>query len=80
MYEREGFTYDRPKGQGNCAGKWQSGSFSPNGKKITAGKAPGVGPAGNADVYVMNIDGSGRRNVTKSTPWESAPDWGPARK
>jgi TolB protein len=61
-------------------GKWQSGSFSPNGKKITAGKAPGVGPAANADVYVMNIDGSGRRNVTKSTPWESAPDWGPARK
>jgi TolB protein len=62
------------------AGKWQSGSFSPNGKKITAGKAPGAGPAGNADVYVMNVDGSGRRNVTKSTPWESAPDWGPARK
>jgi TolB protein len=62
------------------SGKWQSGSFSPNGKKITAGKAPGVGATGNADVYVMNIDGSALRNVTKSAPWESAPDWGPRRR
>ena len=62
------------------AGKWQSGSFSPNGKKITAAKAPGVGAAGNADVYTMNRDGSGRRNVTQSPPWESAPDWGPTRR
>jgi TolB protein len=58
-------------------GKWQSCSFSPNGHKITAGKAPGFGPAGNADVYIMNLDGTGLRNLTQSPQWESAPDWGP---
>jgi TolB protein len=56
--------------------KWFSCSFSPNGKKITAARAPGVGSAGNADVYTMRLDGSGRRNVTSSRAWESAPDWG----
>jgi TolB protein len=61
------------------AGKWQSGSFSPNGHKITAAKAPGVGPAGNADVYIMNLDGTGLRDVTGSPRWDSAPDWGPQR-
>ena len=59
--------------------KWFSCSFSPNGKKITAGRAPGFGSAGNADVYTMRLDGSHRRNVTHSNAWESAPDWGPRR-
>ena len=59
------------------SGKWLSCSFSPNGRRITAGKFPGSGSAGNADVYVMRLDGSDRRNVTESAPWESAPDWGP---
>jgi TolB protein len=57
--------------------KWLSSSFSPNGKKIQAGRVPGRGKAGNADVYVMNLDGTGLRNVTKSGAWESASDWGP---
>jgi TolB protein len=57
--------------------KWLSCSFSPNGKKIQAGRLPGRGSAGNADIYVMNLDGSGRRNVTTSSGWESASDWGP---
>jgi TolB protein len=57
--------------------KWLSCSFSPNGQKIQAGRVPGSGEAGNADIYVMNLDGSGRRNVTKSNRWESASDWGP---
>ncbi|MBA3628289.1 MAG: PD40 domain-containing protein [Actinobacteria bacterium] len=60
--------------------KWYSSSFSPNGKKITAALSPGVGEAGNADVYVMGTDGSRRRNVTSSGPWEGTPDWGPRRK
>ncbi len=58
-------------------GKWLSCSFSPNGRRITVGMFPGFGSAGNADVYTMRRDGSHRLNVTKSTPWESAPDWGP---
>jgi Tol biopolymer transport system component len=59
--------------------RWLSCSFSPNGKKIQAGRFPGRGKAGNADIYVMNLDGSGRRNVTTSSQWESASDWGPRR-
>jgi Tol biopolymer transport system component len=59
------------------SGKWLSTSFSPNGRRITAGKFPGHGAAGNADVYVMRLDGSHRKNVTNSFAWESAPDWGP---
>jgi TolB protein len=58
-------------------GKWASGSFSPNGRRIVAAKSPGVGKAGNADVYVMRLDGSHMRNITTSFAWESAPDWGP---
>jgi len=57
--------------------KWLSCSFSPNGKKIQAGRVPGSGKAGNADIYVMNLDGTGRRNLTRSGSWESASDWGP---
>jgi len=37
---------------------------------------PGVGKAGNPHVYVMNVDGSGLHDVTRSAPWESATDWG----
>ena len=50
---------------------------SPNGKKIVAAW-PGGGLPGNADLYVMNLDGSHLRNITNSPPtWESSPDWGP---
>lgn len=61
-------------------GKWGSGSFSPSGRRIVASKSPGVGGAGNADVYVMRLDGSHLRNITSSGPWESAADWGPRRR
>jgi TolB protein len=63
-----------------ATGKWGSASFSPNGRRIVAAKNPGVGSAGNADVYVMRLDGSHMRNVTTSFAWESAPDWGPRRR
>jgi Tol biopolymer transport system component len=58
-------------------GKWSSGSFSPNGRKITNSFNPGQGAAGNADVFVLRVDGSDIRNITNSFAWESAPDWGP---
>jgi TolB protein len=60
-------------------GKWASCSFSPNGKKIV-GAWPAGGLPSNADLYVMNLDGSHLRNVTRSKLWESAPDWGPRAK
>jgi Tol biopolymer transport system component len=62
-------------------GKWQSCAFSPDGRYIVSALTPIVdGEQQNADVYVMKLDGSGRRNVT-DTPrhWESAPDWGIGR-
>jgi TolB protein len=58
-------------------GKWQSCAFSPDGRYIVSALTRIVnGEQRNADVYVMKLDGSGRRNVT-DTPrhWESAPDW-----
>ena len=64
---------------GGSTHKWLSCTFSPNGKRITAARAPGFGSASNADVYTMNKDGSQRQNVTHSNAWESAPDWGSRR-
>jgi Tol biopolymer transport system component len=61
--------------------KWYSGSFSPDGTKITAARSPGFGKDGKADIFSMERDGSGLRNVTRSEAWEGTPDWGgtPAR-
>jgi TolB protein len=58
---------------------WLSSSFSPDGTMITVSRAPGVGNAGRADVYVMNVDGTGLFDVTGSASWESNNDWGSTR-
>jgi Tol biopolymer transport system component len=50
--------------------------FSPDGTMITTAMAPGVGAAGNADVFVMNSDGSDLHDVTNTVRWESTSDWG----
>ena len=52
-----------------------SGSYSPDGKWIVHGSD---GAGGNADLYVMKADGSENRPFTRTTAWDSAPDWGPA--
>lgn len=51
-----------------------SGSYSPDGAWIVHA-SNGVG--GNADLYVMRADGTGNRPLTRTEPWDSAPDWGP---
>jgi TolB protein len=51
-----------------------SSTFSPDGKWIAISKGP---EGGNIDVYVMRVDGTHMRRVTRSKLWESAPDWGP---
>jgi Tol biopolymer transport system component len=59
--------------------KWGSVSFSPNGRRITASSAAVIdGETQLPDVYTFRVNGSARRDVTR-TPhiWESAPDWGP---
>jgi len=48
-------------------------SFSPDGKEIVYGAR---GNGGNADLYVMNADGTNNRPITNTPRWESAPDWG----
>ena len=59
-----------------------SSSFSPDGTGFTVGVAPGVGPDGNADVFVGHFDSHERvdslTNITNSAGWESSPRWGTA--
>jgi hypothetical protein len=70
-----------------AAGKdtyWYGGSnFSPSFSEgegwIAVGRAPGYGKRGNADVFRVRVeDGELVRkvNLTKSTIWDSNPDWG----
>jgi Tol biopolymer transport system component len=55
---------------------WLGSSFSPDGRRIVAGRTGGLGESGNPDVFVMRLNGSHRRNITRSDAWDSAPDWG----
>jgi TolB protein len=59
--------------------EWISGSFSPDGTRLAWARTPGDGAEGNADVYVMNVDGSGVQDITQSNRWDSGADWGPRR-
>jgi TolB protein len=54
-----------------------SASFSPDGTSIVFSKGP---EGGNIDVFTMHLDGTHVHRLTKSKLWDSAPDWGPARK
>jgi TolB protein len=53
--------------------KLYSASFSPDGTAITFGM---TGVDGEADVWTMRTDGSGVTPLTRSSQWDSAPDWG----
>ena len=60
--------------------QWGSYTFSPDGTMITVAHNLRLGADGrpsNPDIWVMNLDGSGLRNVTHSAIFDSAPDWGP---
>jgi Tol biopolymer transport system component len=58
-------------------GTWWLGraTFSPDGKSIAFAMGRN---GGNAAVYTMRLDGSHIQQVTHSTYWDSAADWGPA--
>jgi DNA-binding SARP family transcriptional activator len=51
-----------------------STTYSRDGKWIAVASD---GVAGQADLFAMRADGSGMVRITKTTAWESAPDWGP---
>ncbi|MBA2554054.1 MAG: PD40 domain-containing protein [Geodermatophilaceae bacterium] len=53
-------------------------SYSPDGTHIVFARTPGVGPAGNADIYTMTVDGDDVQLVPTGPLWESRPDWGSA--
>ncbi|HET7760084.1 MAG TPA: hypothetical protein VFK62_09185 [Gaiellaceae bacterium] len=59
-----------------------SSGFSPDGTAFTIGIAPGVGPDGNADVFVGHFDRHMRvtslTDITNTDLWESSPRWGTA--
>jgi TolB protein len=50
-----------------------SSTFSPDGTQIVFGKADANG---RADLFVMNVDGTGIRPILQSPLWDSAADWG----
>jgi TolB protein len=56
------------------ATKVYSASFSPDGTAITLGM---TGIDDQADVYTIGIDGTGLAPMTRTSAWDSAPDWGP---
>lgn len=68
-------THQAPSGY-----QYLSATFSPDGNQIATSRTPGSGPERAADLYVLNADGSGGRAVTQTRLWESAADWGPARR
>lgn len=51
-------------------------SYSPDGTMITVGRRPAT--SGAADVFVMRVDGTHIRHVTRTVLYDSYPDWGPA--
>lgn len=51
-------------------------SFSPDGKWITFAKS---GKGGEPDIFVMTVNGTDIRQITRTAVWDSAPDWGSAR-
>jgi TolB protein len=54
-------------------------SYSPDGKWIVFGRRPATGgvDANAADVFIMRTDGSDKQHVTRTTLYDSYPDWGP---
>jgi TolB protein len=51
-------------------------SYSPDGTMITFGRKPETGGTA-ADVFVMRVDGTHKRHVTRTVLYDSYPDWGP---
>jgi len=59
--------------------RYLGSSFSPDGRWITVGRRPSTGgpELNTADVVVMRPNGTHERLVTRTTLYDSYPDWGP---
>jgi Tol biopolymer transport system component len=53
------------------------GSYSPDGKKIVFETNKGAVGPGLTDIFEMNVDGTGLRQITKTRNFEASADWGP---
>jgi Tol biopolymer transport system component len=54
-----------------------AGPDSPDGRKIAF---TGRAASGNVEIYVVNPDGSGQRNLTRDPGYEGDPAWSPDRR
>jgi hypothetical protein len=52
-------------------------SYSPDGKWIVVSR---TGRGGPPDLFAIHPDDTGLRQLTRSTVWDSPPDWGLARR
>jgi Tol biopolymer transport system component len=61
---------------------FRSSTFSPDGRHMTISIFPGVGPDGNADLWIGDFDGSEHiaslTPLTRTDAWESSVRWGTA--
>ena len=56
---------------------WQELTWSPDGRKIAFVSMRDQTYPGNADIYVIGVDGSGERRLTRDPAIDQAPAWSP---
>jgi TolB protein len=63
-----------------CGQEWGH-AWSPDGRRIaivsTGGSPTGAPPFGESEIYLMNADGSGLRELTRDDVRENSPSWSP---